>query len=90
MTNTVELLILYTGSNKTCQNQTKREYKMKTSYTVIYRIGGTENCQWKRVLGNYADFKSAEITKQEIEKQGYKAIIEKARLIDNIGLPDSF
>ena len=62
---------------------------MKT-YTVIYRTGGTLNAKWHRTLGRFTDYKKAVASANEIERQGYKALIQDTKMLDAIGLPEGW
>jgi hypothetical protein len=55
-------------------------------YELVYRTGGTKNCQWKRVLGVYEPEQA--IAKQvELQRAGYFSLMAEAGWWDKIGLP---
>ena len=54
-------------------------------YYVVYRTGGTVNCEWKRTLAMPKD--EAEKARAEVERGGRKALVVEQSLSDAIGLP---
>ena len=62
---------------------------MKT-FTVIYRTGGTENFKWNRVGERYSDRTSAEESADGLERMGYPSLVHDTKLLDSIGLPETF
>ena len=56
------------------------------TYTVIYRTGGTDNCQWHRALAVQT---KEEATAQvaAIEHGGRRALYHETGRLDAIGLP---
>lgn len=62
---------------------------MKT-FTVIYRTGGTENFKWNRVGERYSDRASARESADGLERMGYPALVHDTKLLDSIGLPETF
>ena len=63
---------------------------MNTTYTVIYRTGGTERCTWRRTFVAHRTRESARKMADDIERMGYKAIIHVTRELDVIGLPEGW
>lgn len=59
----------------------------KSLYFVFYRQGGTEMCQWHRVLECYSSHHEARPKAQEIEHMGYKTIIMSQEEIESQGIP---
>lgn len=62
---------------------------MKCEYSVYYQTGGTLNFKWQRTFETYTK-EDAQAKVNEIEHQGYPAHYALTRLLDNIGLPDTF
>jgi hypothetical protein len=60
-----------------------------SSYTVVYRVGGTANCRWVRALpvGSKAE---AVTMAAAVERQGYKALYQRTAYWDAIGLPEGW
>jgi len=56
------------------------------SYVVSYRIGGTLECEWRRVLGSFT-LADAQAKRDELMRMGYAAIFEEARRAEALGLP---
>lgn len=58
-------------------------------YTVIYRTGGPDRYGWCRTLafGTYAEM---QIKAAEVERMGYKTLIHNAKLLQAIGLPETW
>lgn len=63
--------------------------KRLATFAVIYRTGGTENFRWVRVLDIF-DRDGAQAQKAELERAGYPALIHNARLLDSVGMPDTY
>ena len=63
--------------------------KATTLYTVIYRMGGTENFSWHKAepVRGYA---AACEGRDEIERGGRKALIHETDAINRIGLPETY
>lgn len=59
------------------------------SYTVYYRVGGTENFSWRRCLPSSSEV-AAKTLQAEIVKMGYLALYEVTRVLDIIGLPETY
>lgn len=60
----------------------------KSTFCVVYRVGGTTNFQWKRSLGMS---KSEAIeAKASTERMGYKAMVVNYALSLAIGLPETY
>jgi len=60
------------------------------TYTVIYRTGGTENFKWNRVGERYPDRSSAQKSADGLERMGYPSLVHDTKLLDAIGLPETF
>ena len=63
---------------------------MKTSYTVIYRTGGTENCKCRRQNKNMLACGAARPLADDIERMGYKALIHRTADLDAHGMPEGW
>jgi hypothetical protein len=61
-----------------------------SSYTVVFRTGGRDNFQWKRVLTNFSTREEADLKKQEIEEMGYPCLVFDTHRLNNIGLPETY
>jgi hypothetical protein len=59
----------------------------RITYTVYYRTGGTERFRWNKCTPVDTQG-AAQKQKQEIERQGYKALYERTDRLDVVGLPD--
>ena len=57
-------------------------------YTVVCRSGNWRNASWHTADGGSMD--EAKRQRREIEAQGFKAFIWKARHVDSAGLPIGF
>ena len=57
-------------------------------YYVIYRIGGTENFEWRRSVP--MSKKEAEKSADDVRKGGRKAMIVEQKASDAIGLPGTY
>jgi hypothetical protein len=62
---------------------------MTTTFTTIYRTGGTEKCVWKRCLPVLTAEAAAEQAAQ-IERMGYRAIVHRTHMLDAIGMPEGW
>ena len=60
-----------------------------TSYTVIYRIGGTERFEWRK-CAPVATHDEAKQQREEIERMGYKALVHRSEYLATIGLPETY
>jgi len=56
-------------------------------YTVIYRTGGRERCEWLRVYEQFRSWEDALVCAREIERMGYKTLIERTDRLNSIGMP---
>ncbi len=56
------------------------------SYSVVYRTGGTDHCEWLRVLDIF-NYDKAKLKAQEIEKMGYKSFVHDTHFLDSVGMP---
>ena len=61
-----------------------------TTFAVIYRTGGTENFKWNHVGERYPDRESAIKSAEDLSRMGYPALVHDAKLLDSIGLPETF
>ena len=57
-----------------------------STYTVIYRVGGTENCEWRRALP-VMTYTEALDKKHNLEMGGRKAIIHLTSALNVVGMP---
>lgn len=57
--------------------------------TVIYRTGGTENCEWRQ-CNPVATMQEAVSQKESIERGGRKALIQRTSAIVANGLPEGW
>lgn len=60
------------------------------TFTVIYRTSGTENFKWNRVGERYPNRASAKESAAGLEPMGYPSLVHDTKLLDAIGLPESF
>lgn len=60
---------------------------MKT-YSVVYRIGGTERFEWKRTVPK--SLSEATKDKYDIERMGYKAMVVEHEQSMKVGLPSTY
>ena len=58
---------------------------MKT-WTVAFRTGGKENCEWKKTVSFLLKSDALE-AKESIERGGRKALLFDTDLLNSIGLP---
>lgn len=58
-------------------------------WTVIYRMGGTDNATWHR-QGDHRSFDEALQFALEIKKGGRLALIHKTKVLDVIGMPEGY
>jgi hypothetical protein len=79
-----DVVVIETG------NPAQEYLPMTTStFTTIYRTGGTENCVWKRCLA----VQSEQVAREQaasIEKMGYRAIVHRTHILDAIGMPEGW
>jgi hypothetical protein len=61
---------------------------MKT-FTVIYRIGGTERFTWHRCVPQRKKA-DAEAMRADLERAGFKALVHETAKLDSIGMPETF
>lgn len=62
--------------------------KAMKSYSVIYRIGGTDRFEWKRTFSKSR--KGAEKDANDIERMGYKTLVVDHEQSLRIGLPETY
>jgi len=55
-------------------------------YTVIYRVGGTEHCTWKRCLP-VSTINEANKQAEGIERMGYKTLVHLTEILNWLGMP---
>ena len=55
-------------------------------FTVVYRTGGTNNCEWRQCL-SVATMQEAVSQKGSIERGGRKALIHRTSAVVSNGLP---
>lgn len=63
---------------------------MTRSFSIGYRTGGTLNFRWHRMLVSFSSKAAAELEAENIRRMGYPAHVYDSRLLDAIGLPDTF
>ena len=68
---------------------TRNTSPRRTTFTVVYRTGGTENCTWRRTMA-YATREEARESAASVERMGYKALVHKTHEIDAIGMPEGW
>jgi hypothetical protein len=61
----------------------------RTQYVVIYRTGGTRNFKWTRSL-SIPSFEDAIAKRNDVERMGYPAYVERLAASMVFGLPDTF
>lgn len=59
-------------------------------YTIIYRIGGTLNFEWKRVNTTYDNYDTARYEASRLERMGFPTHIHKTKDLNIIGLPETY
>lgn len=57
------------------------------TYSVVYRTGGTQRCQWQKLFNTCQTIEQANANVERLERMGYKALRFETRVIDTIGLP---
>jgi hypothetical protein len=60
---------------------------MKT-YSVVYRIGGTERFEWKRTMPKSQQNATADM--RDIERMGYKALLVDHEQSMKVGVPETY
>lgn len=55
-------------------------------YSVVYRTGGYLNAKWHRMI-NYPTRDAAQAAADDVERMGYKTIVQSVAYLDAIGLP---
>jgi hypothetical protein len=63
---------------------------MAKEFAVIYRTGGTLNFCWRRITDNFTDHEAAGVKAADLHRMGYPALIFDAKLLDSVGLPETF
>ena len=63
---------------------------MAKSYTVIYRTGGTERCEWHKVLDRYPTVEEANAKAEELRRMGYGTIIHDTAELAAGGMPEGW
>jgi hypothetical protein len=61
----------------------------KATYTVGYRMGGTERFEWKRTVP-FPTSEEANNAAAEIAQGGRLAYVYTTSLLDSIGLPETY
>jgi len=64
-------------------------HKPMKHFTVYYRIGGTENFQWKTCLPVRSEREAIQL-RDEIRLMGYVAHYEDTELLKSVGLPTTY
>jgi hypothetical protein len=62
---------------------------MDRPYAVIYRTGGTERCQWQRVVGTFTS-EQAHDGVEELARMGYHALAVNAARLERVGMPEGW
>lgn len=57
------------------------------TYSVIYRFGGPERCQWNKLFNTFQTLEQAIENVERLERMGYKALRFKTDKLNAIGLP---
>ena len=60
----------------------------KDLFCVVYRVGGTENFQWRRSLA--MSRAEAEKAREETARMGYKTLLVNYHQSVTIGLPETY
>lgn len=58
---------------------------MKT-YDIVFRMGGTHSCEWRQVLGHYAE-SECRAKRRDIERMGYRTIAGPSGWVKRHGMP---
>ena len=61
---------------------------MQRRYVVVYRTGGRERCEWKRTAAGTLE--ESIKRRDEVERAGYKAIVEDYERSLAVGLPEGW
>lgn len=61
---------------------------MQRQYVVVYRTGGRERCKWHRTVPS--PLKEAIARREDVERMGYKAIVEGYERSMAVGLPEGW
>lgn len=72
-----------------CLSCWKKEREARMPLTVVYRIGGTERCEWRRTTGQ-TSMTEAMDRKADLEQMGYKALIFKTAVLNTVGMPEGW
>ena len=67
---------------------TASNFATKNTFCVVYRVGGTDNFQWRRTLGMTKD--EAVKAKADTERMGYRAMVVNYAESMAIGLPETY
>ena len=59
------------------------------TFTVIYRVGGTENFEWRKSTP-YRSAIEANSEADKVGKMGYKSLVFDTDLINSLGLPETY
>ena len=62
---------------------------MAKTFTVVYRVGGTENFKWCKALPVWTREEAIRI-KAEVERGGRPAMVFDTKLLDAVGLPETY
>lgn len=60
-----------------------------TTFTVVYRTGGTLRCVWRRCSA-VETMGEANKLFQSLARQGYKALVYRTAELDAIGMPEGW
>jgi len=63
--------------------------KVHRRYVVVYRIGGTERCEWRKTILFHTREEATEIAERTI-RAGYKALVHDADMLAAIGMPEGW
>jgi hypothetical protein len=61
----------------------------RTTWKVVYRTGGIQNCQWRETLAFQTESEARECA-ERVERMGYKALVNTSRFWNAIGLPQGW
>ena len=59
-------------------------------FAVVYRTGEPTRFEWCRTTSDYATREAADTKRAELEQAGHKVLVHNAKLLDAIGLPETF
>ena len=62
---------------------------MSKTFTVVYRVGGTENFKWCKALP-VATREAAELQKAEVIRGGRPAMVFDTERLEAVGLPETY